>query len=146
MTATVDTTWTPAPGPGVAAPLRAVDTLQATREDGALVVTARVAVRAGELGGHFPGLPIFPGVYVIEALSQAMAVVAEPESPGRPRLAVLRSVRFLAPLFGGDVLTLHFTARRRDGGWDVRATASRSDGTTSARIRAEFDISEVANA
>jgi 3-hydroxyacyl-[acyl-carrier-protein] dehydratase len=146
MTATAEAVWTPAPEPGVAAPLCAVDEWHASWEAEMLTVTARVGVRGEELGGHFPGLPIFPGVFVIEALSQAMAVVGGQVSAARPRLRSLRSARFLAPLFGGDELTLVITARRQDGGWDVTATGSRADGTTAARIRADFDTVGVADA
>jgi 3-hydroxyacyl-[acyl-carrier-protein] dehydratase len=104
---------------------------------GPLVITARVAVRAGDLRGHFPGLPIFPGVFIIEAVGQAVALAAGPGQ--RPVLRTVRSVRFLAPAQAGDALTLDIEVLAEDEGeWDVKATATRADGTVAARIRADF--------
>lgn len=142
MTAAAVEEWVKAPEvPATAAPLRAVDEWRASRVAGPLVITARVAVRAGDLRGHFPGLPIFPGVFIIEAVGQAVALAAGPGQ--RPVLRTVRSVRFLAPAQAGDVLTLDIEVLAEDEGeWDVKATATRADGTVAARIRADFGPEE----
>ncbi len=102
-------------------------------------VRTRVDGRHPALRGHFPGLVVLPGVYVLEALGQLVALVAgEPGAPGLG-LLTLRSVRFAAPLLDGDELGLDATGRPLPhGGWDVRATARRADGTVTARLHAEF--------
>jgi 3-hydroxyacyl-[acyl-carrier-protein] dehydratase len=138
MTTATFTDWFQAPAvPATAAPLRAVDEWRADRSDGTLTITARVGVRAEDLRGHFPGLPIFAGVFIIEAVGQALALATGPGEP--PVLRTLRSVRFLAPAQAGDELTLDIEAvAAAEDGWEVKATATRADGTVAARMRANF--------
>ena len=134
------TGWIPVGGPPLkAAPLRAVDFWRVEHSDPGLTMSVRVQVRGEDpnLRGHFPGLAVFPGVFVVEALCQAM-VLALPESA--PRLRTVRSVRFLAPLLDGDELNLEITATpRAGGGWYAFGEGWRSDGTAAARIRADFE-------
>jgi 3-hydroxyacyl-[acyl-carrier-protein] dehydratase len=149
VTRAVDTRWAAAPPPPGAAPLRAVETWCTERDGDRLRVGARVAVHGDEpnLRGHFPGLPVFPGVFVIEAVCQAMAHALGADSARPPVLRAVRSIRFLAPLLDGDELTLELSVTPRDaGGWSVRGTGRRLDGTVAAKVRADFDPGEAAGA
>jgi 3-hydroxyacyl-[acyl-carrier-protein] dehydratase len=149
VTRTVEAEWIAAADPpAAAAPLRAVDVWRSEWAGDHLVMTVRVGVHGDDpnLKGHFPGLAVLPGVFVIEAVCQAMALADPTGAAVPPRLRVLRSVRFLSPLLDGDELTLEITAWPRPRGWEVRAEGSRRDGTTTARIRADFDRGEVAHA
>lgn len=131
-----------------AAPLRAVDSFRAERVDGRLNVVAHVAIRADDpnLRGHFPGLPIFPGIFVIECLCQAMALAVRADGEPPQEMRTLRSIRFLAPLLPGDRLTLRITATPvPGGGWDTAATGMRRDGGVAARMRAHFSPVGVAD-
>ena len=118
---------------GYAAPLTALAGFR-TENDG-LRIVARMPVDPAGLGGHFPGRPIYPGVFVIETLGQAMAAAV----PGRPRLRSVVSARFQAALLGGDELELTADLTPAAGGWSVRATGRRRDGLVSATLRATFD-------
>ncbi|MEU7619876.1 3-hydroxyacyl-ACP dehydratase [Micromonospora rifamycinica] len=155
--ATTAPTWRPAALVPYAAPLPAVDQLRATAHDdgGGWTVVARVAVdpRDPNLAGHFPGQPIYPGVFVVETLCQAMTQAV----PGAPRLRTVTSVRFLAALLGGDEMELTLDVRpstpapstpapagsapatSAPSGWEVRGVARRTDGTVTAQLRAVFD-------
>lgn len=148
MTAATAAGWVRAPAaPPAAAPLRAVDLWRADRAGDLLTVTARVAVRAEDLRGHFPGLPIYAGVFVIESVSQALALALATVPGQHLVLRLVRSVRFLAPALAGDELTLHIAASAADDGcWDVKATATRTDGTVGARLRAVFGLEEATDA
>ncbi|HET6289898.1 MAG TPA: 3-hydroxyacyl-ACP dehydratase [Amycolatopsis sp.] len=123
--------------PAFAAPLRAVDTLDVRHQGDDLELVARITVDGKEpnLRGHFPGQAVYPGVFVIETLEQAMREAAN------ARLRTVRSVRFLAPLLDGDLMVLTATAKRvRDGweGWEVTGKAVLGE-TTTAKVRATFE-------
>ncbi len=59
--------------------------------------------------GHFPGNPLFPGVYMIEALAQlGGAAVMQPGDLARktPYLAGIDKVKFRRPVIPGDRLDM----------------------------------------
>ncbi|PZR59612.1 MAG: 3-hydroxyacyl-[acyl-carrier-protein] dehydratase FabZ [Candidatus Meridianibacter frigidus] len=72
--------------------------------------------------GHFPGNPLFPGVYMIEALAQlGGATVLEPGEISRktPYLAALDKVKFRRPVIPGDCLMMETKVLkvRKNIGW-----------------------------
>ena len=86
MTSTVSPQWIEAPASlGWAAPMRAVDAWSAQAQDDELALSARLLVRGDDpnLRGHFPGMPVLPGVFVIEALCQVMALACPGPMSGR---------------------------------------------------------------
>ena len=115
--------------PLTAAPLSAVDAVDAVPTGAGWRLTARKRVDAAEpyLHGHFPQLTIYPGVFLVESLYQA--VRAALGGPDRPlRLAQVGSARFLAPLLPGQTLRLDATVEPAgDGALAVRARAVRDD-------------------
>lgn len=59
--------------------------------------------------GHFPGVPIMPGVLILEALAQAGGILVHQKS-GTDKIALLLSVnnaKFRRPVVPGDELILH---------------------------------------
>jgi len=78
--------------------------------------------------GHFPDLPIMPGVLVIEALAQTAAVLSTystPENEGAIiYFAGMDKVRFKKPVVPGDVLRLEINVDKvRKRLWKVKAQA-----------------------
>ena len=72
--------------------------------------------------GHFPGNPILPGVYMIEALAQlGGTVVLEPGDFATkiPYLAGIEKARFRRPVIPGDRLMMEatLTRTRKNIGW-----------------------------
>jgi 3-hydroxyacyl-[acyl-carrier-protein] dehydratase len=123
-----------------AAPLPACDTVEVDHRGAQTVVTARMRVDPDQeyLRGHFPGMPIYPGVFVIETLTQALARAF---APAGTEVELLRSVRFVAPLLGGDELTLEAVVRPEpDGLASVAAVGRRADGRVATRIAAQVRI------
>ncbi|HEV2371949.1 MAG TPA: hypothetical protein VGS19_07265 [Streptosporangiaceae bacterium] len=119
--------------------IRAIDGLEVSREAG-LTFRAWKQVRASDpyLCGHFPELTIYPGVFTLESVQQAVAGTV-----GAPvRIVLLRSARFLAPLLESDVLTVAGTVTHGpDGCFEVDARCTREDGELTATVRAR--LSEV---
>ena len=72
--------------------------------------------------GHFPGNPLLPGVYMLEAMAQlGGAVVLEPGEFTRktPYLAGIDKAKFRRPVIPGDRLDMEVTMLRprRNIGW-----------------------------
>jgi len=134
--------------PAWAVPLRAVDSWDCEADGAGLSATARVRVDPGEvnLRGHFPGQPVYPGVFIVETLRQ-LAGLALPDAGGAPPvLREVRAVRFLAPLVGGDQLTLTARMTPADSdGWLVQAEGVRGDGVTASRLTAVLEAAGAAD-
>src|ERR1700680_2489770 len=81
--------------------------------------------------GHFPDNPVFPGVYMIEAMAQlGGCVVLEPGEFSRktPYLAGIEKAKFRRPVIPGDCLmmTAQLLRHKRNIGW-VGAEARGAD-------------------
>jgi beta-hydroxyacyl-ACP dehydratase FabZ len=104
--------------------------------DQELVALKLVSANEPFLQGHFPALPIMPGVLILEALAQAAGLWLLRTNPETRRLMpVLTGIdkaRFRRPVRPGDVLHLHVRIERaRKRLIRFEATAS-VDGETAA--------------
>jgi 3-hydroxyacyl-[acyl-carrier-protein] dehydratase len=134
---------TVARSPVSAAPLPAVDTLVVEGDlRGGLTVRAgkTVTVRDPYLAGHFPAVTVYPGVFTLETLRQAV-VAAVGTCAGEPaELHLLRSARFVAPLLDGDelIVVARIGPVQDDDVFEVTARCERGDGVLVAQVRAQF--------
>ena len=88
--------------------------------------------------GHFPGNPLMPGVYMIEAMAQLGGAVVLQSGDSRrkiPYLVGIDKARFRLPVVPGDRLMMEVTLERARGniGW-VRGTASVEGAPASAML------------
>ena len=70
--------------------------------------------------GHFPGMPIFPGVMIIEAMAQTSAILVGlsmdlVDKNAKVFFMGVDGVKFRRKVVPGDVLELHVTALRGGG-------------------------------
>lgn len=83
-----------------------------------LVAFKNVTMNEPFFQGHFPGLPVMPGVLIMEALAQAggimtLAKFTEEERAGKIFLfSSMEKVRFRKPVVPGDRLYLHCSLLR----------------------------------
>ena len=80
-------------------------------------IVGEKAVTAGEwfFQGHFPGLPVMPGVLQVEALAQTMAVYVAKQEGFGDRIGLFAGIddlRFKRVVVPGDVLRLEVTMER----------------------------------
>ncbi len=82
--------------------------------------------------GHFPGMPVMPGVLQIEAMAQAGGILAAKSGQFDPTTQVvffmaINNVKFRKPVTPGDQLELTVVPLRRGRVWKLRGEA-RVDG------------------
>lgn len=121
-----------AASPRRASPLRAVDEVRAEPAGDGHLVSARLDIRRVDLTGHFPGMPVYPGVFTLESIVQAVAT-----GLGAPLgLCEIRSGRFLGALLATDTLLIRAEVQPDGDRWNVTALGTRADGEPVIRLKA----------
>ena len=75
--------------------------------------------------GHFPGMPVMPGVLQVEAMAQAGGLLAASTSDFDPEKQVvffmsIDGVKFRKPVVPGDQLTIEVVPLRRGKIWKMK--------------------------
>ncbi len=97
----------------------------------------RIMAEEPFFAGHYPGAPIFPGVFIIEMVLQSATWLCESQGMSVSLMA-LRSVRLSAPVYPGDVLSCRAeVGAETDGELDVRAVCKTNDNVV-AKIRLQL--------
>jgi 3-hydroxyacyl-[acyl-carrier-protein] dehydratase len=95
-------------------------------EESVIIGLKNVTANEQFFQGHFPGVPIMPGVLVLEALAQVGGILVYQKGYSE-KIAVLLNVnhaKFRKPVVPGDVLILHASAMHlssRGGRYQVKA-------------------------
>lgn len=100
-------------------PFQMIERVTELEEGKSAVGIKNVSVNEPYFAGHFPEVPIMPGVLEIECAAQLCSLVIAPEKAEDDRLYVLLKVKdfkFLRPVIPGDTLRIKVEV--------VRATAA----------------------
>ena len=99
-------------------------------EENEIVGLKNVTVNEPFFQGHFPGVPIMPGVLILEALAQTGGVLVHQKGYTK-KIAVLLNIsgaKFRKPVLPGDVLLLHAKGLHVSGnGGKIKARAMIED-------------------
>ena len=103
------------------------------------------AVTASEwyFQGHFPGLPVMPGVLQVEALAQTMAVYVAKQPGFGDRIGLFAAIddcRFKRIVVPGDVLRLEVTMDKLGGRFGRGRGVASVDGETACEVTLSFII------
>jgi 3-hydroxyacyl-[acyl-carrier-protein] dehydratase len=86
-----------------------IDRVQSVEPGVRCVAFKHIDPRAPFFAGHFPGHPILPGVFLVEAAAQTAGVMmgASGTAPGsEKRLAAINQFKFLKPVYPDTVLEI----------------------------------------
>ena len=93
--------------------------------------------------GHFPGLPVVPGVIQIEALAQTMAVYVAKQPGFGERIGLFAGIddcRFKRVVVPGDVLRLEVTMEKLGGRFGRGRGVASVDGEVACEATLSFII------
>lgn len=92
-----------------------------------------VTMNEPHFNGHFPGMPVMPGVLIVEAMAQTSAILVVKtlgkEAEGKiVYFMTIDNARFRKPVVPGDTLHIHVTkVRQRGAVWKFNGVAKVGD-------------------
>ena len=122
------------------APFLLVDTVDVIEEGMHCVGTRRIDPRDPIFQGHFPGYPIYPAVLLVEAMTQAGAVLLMRMEMYRNKIGFtmgIESARFRKPVRPGDEVKLAMEVLRAGS----RAGRMRGEAYVNGELHAEGTVS-----
>jgi len=122
-------------------PFLLVDRVVELKPGEKLVAFKNVTANEHFFSGHFPGHPVMPGVLILEALAQAIALLGYKTANARPETHVtylmsIDGAKFRKPVVPGDRLVLEVTVMRHKGMLFKAKGEAKVDGQVAAE--AEF--------
>lgn len=118
-------------------PMLLVDRVVEIRKDASAVGIKNVSINEPFFQGHFPSMPVMPGVLIVESMAQTAAVLVVetlgPDAEGKlVYFMTIDGARFRKPVTPGDRMELHVVKEaNRRAVWKFSAQA-KVDGKTVA--------------
>lgn len=117
-------------------PLLMLDRVLELEPDERIVATKNVTINEEFFQGHFPGLPVMPGVLILEAIAQAGGLLVMPEdgsAAGKDFYLVgIDHAKFRRKVIPGDRLEIHVTLTHARRNFRKLAGKAEVDGHVAA--------------
>lgn len=110
-------------------PFLLIDRILEFSENQSVKVLKNISINEAQFQGHFPGKPIFPGVYIIEHMAQSACFLLSKSSGGLQEntvyfLGKVAKMNFMQPVVPGDQLITTVTIEKTFG--DSAAVVARA--------------------
>ena len=126
-------------------PMLLLDRVLELEPDRRIVALKNVTINEQFFQGHFPGLPVMPGVLILEAMAQAGGILVVPEDGSAAGknfyLASINHSKFRRTVGPGDQLKLELTVQQARG--NFRKLAGRAEVEGQVVAEAELTLTGV---
>lgn len=131
-------------------PFLLVDRIVDIDGDDSAVGIKNVTVNEPHFQGHFPGLPVMPGVLIIEAMAQTAGAICmlktAQDRPSRVYFMTIDNAKFRRPVVPGDRMEIHVKKVKNRGNIWRFACAAMVDGGKVAEAQISAMLSPVEEA
>ena len=118
-------------------PFQMIERVIELEPDKRAVGIKNVSVNEPYFTGHFPDMPIMPGVLVSEACAQLCSLVIDPEKSNDPNvifvLLKIKDFKFIKPVLPGDTLVIEVNKTLDSSGLYEFSAAVRVEDTVKAK-------------
>jgi beta-hydroxyacyl-ACP dehydratase FabZ len=126
-------------------PFLLIDRILAFEADKSVTTLKNITINEAQFQGHFPGKPIFPGVYILENMAQSACFLLIKSAGGKDDSAVyylgrINKAAFLHPVTPGDQLITTITLEKKLGGMALVSAESKVGETVVARGELSFGM------
>jgi 3-hydroxyacyl-[acyl-carrier-protein] dehydratase len=119
-------------------PFLLIDRILDFKENESVVALKNISINEAQFQGHFPGNPIFPGVYIIENMAQSACFLLAKSGGGLKENAVyylgkVNRISFMQPVTPGDQLITTISIEKKFGDSALVNAKSTVDGKVVAK-------------
>lgn len=124
-------------------PFLLVDKAEILEDGNGVIGYKNVTMNEPFFQGHFPGLPVMPGVLIVEALAQVGAIAILSQEANKGKVAYLASVKeakFRDKVLPGDTLKLECSIIKQKGPMGIGKALATVDGKKVCEAEIMFAI------
>lgn len=124
-------------------PFLLIDRVTEFTENETVTTLKNVTINEAQFQGHFPGKPVFPGVYIIENMAQSSCFLLAKSAGGLDEdkvyyLGKVNKANFMKPVVPGDQIVTTITIEKSIGAMSLVKAVAKVEGKTVAKAEMAF--------